>query len=65
MLFTVRTHYKGFDKNYPNLENWSDFQKVEANDREEAKKIAWQNIMNVEDIEAYKIIDQRSWKAKR
>lgn len=66
MLFTVHTSYKGFDKNYPNTPLWCDTVKIDADNKEEAKKIAWENIKKREsDLENLEIRQQDARASKR
>ena len=66
MLFTVHTSYKGFDKEYPNTPFWCDKVKIDAENKEDAKRIAWENIKKREsNLEGLEIRQQDARLSKR
>ena len=66
MLFTVYTSYKGFDKRYPHTNLFCNTVKIDAESKEDAKRIAWENIKKEEtEVENIEIREQRATLSKR
>ena len=66
MLFTVYTSYKRFDKRYPYTNLFCNTVKIDAENKEDAKRIAWENIKKEEtEVENIEIREQRATLSKR
>lgn len=65
MLFTVYTSYKGFDKRYPHTNLFCNTVKIDAENKEDAKRIAWENIKKETEVENIEIREQRATPSKR
>lgn len=65
MLFTVYTSYKGFDKRYPHTNLFCNTVKIDAENKEDAKRIAWENVKKETEVENIEIREQRATPSKR